>query len=131
MLPTPGSIPSSIENGSTGKRDREAEQDALTLTLSQTERGPVWTASNTKKLLLSTWLGGIAILALRLSIGYCRIWRTVRRAKHAANHLLPVRPRGQNHWLPRFGRIAPVGRRAIAVSLRAAPPAAALAGADV
>ncbi len=60
---------------------------ALTQTLSQGERGLRWIASNTKKLLLAVWLGGMVVLAFRLCLGHYRICRIVRRAKPAPQRI--------------------------------------------
>jgi beta-lactamase regulating signal transducer with metallopeptidase domain/protocatechuate 3,4-dioxygenase beta subunit/Leucine-rich repeat (LRR) protein len=41
----------------------------------------IWSAATTKTRLLALWLGGIAFLCLRISIGHYQIIRMVRRAK--------------------------------------------------
>ena len=69
-------------NGETERVENDVVlHDALTLALSQRERGLMaWTAAHTKSLLLFVWLGGIVVLALRLCIGHYRICRMGNRA---------------------------------------------------
>ncbi len=68
-----------------GNERRAKEHNALTPTLSQREKGllswPPLTATTAETIVLFVWLGGIAVLAFRLSIGHYRIWRMVRCAK--------------------------------------------------
>ena len=83
ILPAPNIDQRFVESWAGGNVSGEVERaendivphDALTLALSRRERGPLLTIANTKTLLLAVWLGGIAILALRLCIGHYRICR--------------------------------------------------------
>jgi beta-lactamase regulating signal transducer with metallopeptidase domain len=69
------------DKGEVAQAENVPLPNALTLALSQRERGLLaWAAFSEKTLLLTVWLTGIAILASRLFVGHCRIRRMIRRA---------------------------------------------------
>ena len=83
-------------------------------------------------LLLAVWLGGIAVLVFRLSIGQYRIWRMVRRAKHPPQWICGGCLRVAEAIGCRAGvEVLQSDGHFIAVSLRTPPAAVAVAGADV